>query len=158
MTRMDALVIGPPDGLAAAVARALRRRGQRVLEAVPGDVDGDARTAWLLAEAGDPPLVVVCGAAPCAAAARLVGRGRAVIAVEERRVSAARPDGRPARTSAGRALVRAARAAGGEARVVRLGRAGGRWVEPRPGAPAMGAERAAAAVLRPTTGPTRSRR
>jgi hypothetical protein len=155
---MDALVIGPPGSLATAVAGMLRRRGQRVLQAAPADLEGDARTAWLLGEAGDPPLVVVCDAPPYAVAADLVGRGRAVLVVDERRMSAARPDGRPARTSAGRALVRAARAAGGEARVVRLGRAGGRWVELRPGAPAMGGDRAAAAVLRPATGPTRGRR
>ena len=155
---MDALVIGPPAGLAAAVARTLRRRGHRVLQAVPADAAGGERADWLLAEAGEPRLVVVCDVPPFVVAGRLVGRGRTVVVIEERRVATARPDGRARRTSAGRALARAARAAGGEARVVRLGRAGGRWVELRPGAPAMGGERAAAAVLRPARAPTRSPR
>ena len=93
--------------------------------------------------------------APYAIAARLGGPGRRVVVVEERRVVAARPHGGAGRTNAGRALTRAAREAGGEARVVRLGRAGARWVEPRPGAPAMGGERAAAPVLRPARARTR---
>jgi hypothetical protein len=78
---------------------------------------------------------------------RLAGRRRILVAVDERRVATARPVGGAARSAAARELARAARAAGGEARVVRLARAGARWVEARPGARALGAQAAAAAVL-----------
>jgi hypothetical protein len=148
MIGMDAIVIGPPSGLAAAVARALRRRGVTVLQATPADVADADRVAWLLAEAGDPPLVLVCDEAPYAAALRLVGAGRTVLAVEERRLPATAVDRHPARTADGRALARAAQRSGGTGRAVRLGRAGRRWVEPGSHRPPLSAERAAAVVLR----------
>jgi hypothetical protein len=148
MVGMDALVIGPPSGLAAAVAGALRRRGRDVLEATPADATDAERAAWLLAEAGEPPLVVVCEAAPYATAQRLLGAGRSVVAVDERRLPAATADGRPARGPEGRALARAARRSGGAGRAVRLGRAGRRWVEPGVRRPSLSAEGAAALVLR----------
>ena len=143
---MDALVIGPPAGLAAPLARALRRSGADVLQAVPADVDDAERAAWLLAEAA-PRLVVVCEAPTYVLAQRLLGPARHVIAVDERRLAAARGDARPARSGADRALSRAALVAGGRARVVRLGRAGRRWIELGPGGTPLGPERAAAVVL-----------
>ena len=56
---MDALVIGPPRELTAAVTRALRRSGRSVLQAIPADADGRERARWLLDEADRPSLIVV---------------------------------------------------------------------------------------------------
>jgi hypothetical protein len=145
---MDALVIGPPAGLAAAVADVLRFRGREVLQALPADAGDEERAAWLLAEAGEPPLVVVCEPAPYVAARRLLGGGRRVVVADERRVTSAAGDARPARSAEARALARAAARRGGAGETVRLGRAGRRWVEARSGSVPLSAHRAAAVVLR----------
>jgi hypothetical protein len=158
---MDALVIGSPAGLAAAVAAALGRNGRTTLLAVEADAADAERAAWVLAEAGEPPLVVVCGPAPHTAAARLLGPGRHVLALEERRLatlaSAARQ--RLPRADA-RALARAAHRCAGTASTVELGRAGRRWSELRGRPGPLTADRTAALVLRrylvPTTAPASS--
>ncbi len=56
---MDALIIGPPDALADAIARSLRRSGMTALRALAADARDHERATWLLDEAGHPPLVVV---------------------------------------------------------------------------------------------------
>ena len=139
---MDALIVGPKDGLADAVARGLRRSGMTVLRAIPADVADRERASWLLDEAGRPALVIVFDAAPYAIAHALVALTRAhVVLVAEQRAAAARPGALHAR-----ALV--PRDEPGLT-VVRLGRAGRRWFAPgaRRHEP-MGPERAAALVLR----------
>jgi len=139
---MDALIIGPQHGLASAFTRMLRRQGRAVLQAIPADAADGERAAWLLDEAGDPPLVVVIDAAPYGLAHELMALTRAqVVLVAEHRVASARPGVRPARTYTPRD------AAG--LTVVPLGRAGHRWIELDGGRrQPMGAERAAALVLR----------
>jgi hypothetical protein len=139
---MDALVIGPPRGLAGAIAHALRRRGHSALQAIPADVAGPERIDWLLEEAGRPPLVVVVDAPPYAAAHELLGHTAAhIVLVAEQRAPIAGPSGVPrtyAPAPVGRGLS-----------VVTLGRTGRRWF-------ALGgrrtetlsADRAAALVLR----------
>ena len=138
---MDALVIGPAAGLTGPVARGLRRRGLRVLQAVPADVADAERIDWLLAEARRPALIVLFDTAPYVTAHALLEHTSAeVVLVAERRAPAAGAE--PSRSYApwpdGRGL-----------RVVTLGRAGRRWF--RLGAArteALSAERAAALVLR----------
>ena len=137
---MDALVIGPPDGLAGAVADRMRRHGATVLQALPADAADRERAAWLLEEAGHPPprrgrrdravpvLDALLGLAPasccswpsCATAA--VG---------------AKPAGRAWMPREADGLV-----------VVPLGRSGRRWHQLGAGrAEPLGGERAAAHVL-----------
>ena len=139
---MDALVIGSPNGLADAVARGLRRRGRSVLQAIPADVADRERATWLLDEAGRPPQVIVIDQAPYEDAHRLMGLTHAeIVLVAELRAATARPG-----TPVGRSLVPRDQPG---LTVVALGRAGRRWFELGPKAHgAMGAERAAAAVLR----------
>jgi hypothetical protein len=138
---MDALVIGPPHGLAGAVARALRREGRAVLQAIAADAADRARANWLLDEAGRPPLVVIVEGAPYATLHTLLTLTRTeIVLVAEHRVAAA---GRGA-------AARSAPPRDAEGlTVVPLGRAGRRWFQlaARRREP-MGAERAAAVVLR----------
>jgi hypothetical protein len=139
---MDSLVIGPPNGLAGAIARGLRRQGRSALQAIAADVADRERATWLLDEAGRPPLVVVVESAPYAAAHRLLDLTRAeIVLVAEQRAAAARPGTVPARSLMPR---------GAEGlTVLPLGRAGRRWFQLGPGRPEpMGPERASAAVLR----------
>ena len=140
---MDALVIGPPShALADAVARGLRRRGMAALRAIGADGADRERATWLLDEAGRPPLVVVFDQPPYAAVHELLAITRAhVVLVAEQRAAAARPGTLPRRSLVPRDEPGLT--------VVPLGRAGRRWFaagarrqEP------MGAERAAALVLR----------
>jgi hypothetical protein len=137
---MDALVIGPPNGLAAAVARGLRRQGRSVLQAIPADVDGPERLDWLLAEAGQPPLIVVFDGAPFAIAHELLASTQAdVVLVAEQRTAVAgmTPDA-AAPWPIGRGL-----------KVVTLGRAGRRWFTlGARRSHTLSAERAAALVVR----------
>jgi hypothetical protein len=142
---MDALVIGKPGGLTTAVVRAMRRRWMGVLQATPADADGPERVDFLLAEAGEPPLVVVFDTAPYEVARELVGRA-AVVVVDERRVAAAVPGTVHERTYAQRALF--GRTGGRPLSVVTMSRAGGRWLEGSGRHGTVGPERAAAAVLR----------
>jgi hypothetical protein len=139
---MDALVIGPPQGLAAALARALRRRGETVLQAIPADAGDGERAGWLLDEAGRPGLAIVVESAPYAVVHELIALTDAeIVLVAEQRAAAARP-GAVARRSA------TPRDEPGLT-VVPLGRAGRRWLALGPGRhEPMGAERAAALVLR----------
>jgi stage V sporulation protein SpoVS len=139
---MDALVIGSPNGLAGAVARALRDRGSRALQAIPADVSTPERTAWLLGEAGDPRQIVVIEQAPYAIAQALLTRTQAeILLVAEQPAAAARP-----RAVARRALTPSD---GDGLTVVRLGRAGRRWLALGGGrGEPMGAARTAAHVLR----------
>jgi hypothetical protein len=139
---MDALIIGSTDGLADALARALRRRGMTVLRAIAADASDRERASWLLDEAGRPPLVVVVDTAPYRIAQELLALTSAhVVLVAEQRAAVARTGAlRP------RPLVPGDQAG---LTVVALGRAGRRWFtlggrrqEP------MGPERAAAIVLR----------
>jgi hypothetical protein len=139
---MDTLIIGPPHGLAGALAQALRARGESVLQALPADVADPERTAWLLDEAGHPGRIVVIEQAPYASAQALLAATDAeILLVAEQRVAAAR-----SRVAGRRAMT----PAGGEGlTVVRLGRAGSRWFELGDRrAEAMGPTRAAAHVLR----------
>jgi hypothetical protein len=140
MGGMDALVIGPPAGLAGRVAAGLRRRGRSVLQAVPADVACGERIAWLLDEAGRPGLIVLFDRAPYLVAHELLAHTRAdIVLVVEHRAAAA--GAAPARSYApwpiGRGL-----------RVVSLGRAGRRWFPLGGGTATLSAERAAATVLR----------
>jgi hypothetical protein len=139
---MDALVIGPPHGLAAAVARGLRRQGREVLQAIAADAADAERAEWLLDEAGRPPLVVVVETAPFAVAHELLPLTQAeIVLVAEQRAAIARAGALPARSST-------PRDADGLT-VVPLGRAGRRWFQAGPGRhEPMGPERAAALVLR----------
>jgi hypothetical protein len=137
---MDALVIGPPTGLAAAVARALRRQGRSVLQAIPADVDGVERLEWLLDEAGHPSLIVVFDGPPYAIAHELLAHTPAdVVLVAEQRTAVAgiAPSG-AAPWPIGRGL-----------KVVTLGRAGRRWFTlGARRSHSLSAERAAALVVR----------
>jgi hypothetical protein len=138
---MDALVIGPPRGLADAVAGGLRRRGLSVLRAIAADAADPERAAWLLDEAGRPPLVIVFDSAPHVLVHELLPLTRAhVVLVSEQRVAAARPGALPARSLLPRDEPGLS--------VVPLGRAGRRWFAPGGRHEPMGAERAAALVLR----------
>jgi len=139
---MDALVIGSPSGLADAVARGFRRRGQTVLQAIPADVADRERATWLLDEAGRPRQVIVVDTAPYETVHRLMGLTHAeIVLVAELRAAVARPGG-----VIGRSYV--PREAPGLT-VVTLGRAGRRWFGlDSGGREALSAERAAALVLR----------
>ena len=138
---MDALIIGPPRGLADAVARALRRRGLSVLRAIAADARDEVRASWLLDEAGRPPLVIVFDEAPYATVHELLRLTQAhVVLVAEQRASAARPGAIAARSLVPREQPGLS--------VVRLGRAGRRWFELHGRHEPMGPERAAAVVLR----------
>jgi hypothetical protein len=137
---MDALIIGPASALAGAVAGGLRRQGRSVLQAIPADASDGERIEWLLDEAGRPGLVVVLDAAPYATADEVLHRTQAgVVLVAEHRAAA--PGAAPpsyAPWPIGRGL-----------KVVMLGRAGRRWFTlGSKRAETMGAERAAALVLR----------
>jgi hypothetical protein len=139
---MDALVIGPSCGLADAVARGLRRSGKSVLRAIAADASDRERATWLLDEAGRPPLVILFDEAPYATLHELLPLTRAqVVLVAEQRAAVARPGALPARSLVPRDEPGLT--------VVPLGRAGRRWFAPgaRRNEP-MGAERAAALVLR----------
>ena len=136
---MDALVIGPPRELTAAVTRSLRRTGRSVLQAVPADADGRDRARWLLDEADRPPLIVVLDEAPYGTLHELLGLTTAeIVLVAEQRA--------PAAGAARRAVVpRDAE----DFTVVPLGRAGRRWFTLGPGRrETLSAERAAALVVR----------
>jgi len=137
---MDALVIGSPGGLADAVARGLRRRGQTVLQAIPADVADRERATWLLDEAARPRQVIVVDAAPYETVHRLMGLTHAeIVLVAELRAAAARG-------AVGRSYV--PREEPGLT-VVTLGRAGRRWFGLGSGVrQTLSAERAAAVVLR----------
>jgi hypothetical protein len=137
---MNALVIGPPTGLAAAVARGLRRQGRWVLQAIPADVDGVERLEWLLDEAGRPPLIVVFDEPPYATAHELLAHGDAevVLVAEQRTAVAGMAPSSAAPWPIGRGL-----------KVVTLGRAGRRWFTlGARRAHSLSAERAAALVVR----------
>ena len=136
---MDALVIGPPRELTSAVARALRRSGRQVLQAVPADADSAERARWLLDEAGRPPLVIVVDDAPFSTLHELLPlTGAEIVLVAETRA--------PAANAARRAAI--PRDADGLT-VVPLGRAGRRWFTLGPGRrETLSAERAAALVVR----------
>jgi len=138
---MDALSIGPSGGLADTVGDALRRRGLSVLRAVAADARDAESAQWLLDEAGWPPLIVVVESAPFAVAHELLAlTGAHVVLVAEQRAAAARPSALPARSLLPRDEPGLT--------VVALGRAGRRWFELRGRHEPMGAERAAAIVLR----------
>jgi hypothetical protein len=137
---MDALVIGPHNGLAGAVARGLRRQGRSVLQAIPADVDGPERLEWLLDEAGHPPLIVVFDGPPYALAHALLAHSPAdvVLVAEQRAAIAGAAASSPAPWPIGRGL-----------KVVTLGRAGRRWFAlGARGSHTLSAERAAALVVR----------
>jgi hypothetical protein len=137
---MAALVIGPPHALTGAIARRLRGPGESVLQAVPADAAGAERAGWLLEEAGDPGLVIVVESAPYATLHELIGRtgARIVLVAEHRAAAAGAAPGRAWAPRDGEGLA-----------VVALGRAGRRWFPlAGPRRDAMGAERAAALVLR----------
>jgi hypothetical protein len=137
---MDALVIGPHDGLAGAVARRLRRHGAQVLQALPADAADRERATWLLDEAGDPALVVVVERPPYATLDTLLGVAAGqILLVAEQRTSAV--GARPARRTW------LPREADGLS-VVTLGRSGRRWHQLGTArAEPLGGERAAALVL-----------
>jgi hypothetical protein len=139
---MDALVIGQPDGLARVIAGALRRRGRDVLQAIPADVAGRERATWLLTEAGWPPLVLIVESAPFATVHELLAVTHAeIVLVAEQRTPTARAGAVPARYWMPRDAPGLT--------VVPFGRAGRRWFVLGPGRhEPMGAERAAAVVLR----------
>ena len=141
---MDALVIGPPRDLTAAVARALRRSGHHVLQAVPADAAGRERARWLLDEAGRPGLVVVLDEAPYTTLHELLDLTSAAFVLVAEQPS-------PAVPAARRAMI--PRDADGLT-VVPLGRAGRRWFTLERGRrDALSAERAAALVLRACRSP-----
>jgi hypothetical protein len=138
---MDAIVIGPPAGIADAIAGGLRRRGRSALRAIAADAADGERATWLLDEAGQPPLVVIVESAPYAVTHELLAlTGAHVVLVAEQRAAAARP-GAPAP----RAIVPRDQPG---LTVVALGRSGRRWFQQTGRREPMGAERAAAAVLR----------
>jgi hypothetical protein len=137
---MDALVIGPPNGLAAAVVRGLRRQGRSVLQAIPADVEGTERADWLLDESGRPPLIVVFDGPPYAIAHELLARTDAdvVLVAEQRTAAAGVAPNAAAPWPIGRGL-----------KVVTLGRAGRRWFTlGARRSHSLSAERAAALVVR----------
>jgi hypothetical protein len=137
---MDALVIGPPNGLAAAVVRGLRRQGRSVLQAIPADVDGVERVDWLLGEAGHPALIVVFDVPPYAIAHELLSsmNGDLVLVAEQRTAVAGVAPSAAAPRPIGRGL-----------KVVTLGRAGRRWFTlGARRSHSLSAERAAALVVR----------
>ncbi|MGI8781450.1 MAG: hypothetical protein ACR2L8_15025 [Solirubrobacteraceae bacterium] len=135
---MDSLVIGPPHGLADAIARRLRRGRQPVLRAIPADARDRERTAWLLEEAGHPELIVVVDSAPFAVVHELLAQTRAqVVLVAEQ----------PAPVGVTRRSYVPREEAG--LTVVPLGRAGRRWFRLGSGRQeTLSAERAAAVALR----------
>jgi len=139
---MDAIVIGPPRGLADAVAHALRRAGRSTLQAIAADAVGSERIEWLLDEAGRPPLIVIVEGAPYATAHELLGQTHAaVVLVAEHRAPVAGLGAVP-RSYAPVPM-------GGGLAVVTLGRAGRRWFTlGGRRAETLSAERAAAIVLR----------
>jgi hypothetical protein len=138
---MDSLIIGPSRGIADAVAGALRRRGLSVLRAIAADARDAESAQWLLDEAGGPSLIVVVESAPFAIAHELLALTSAhVVLVAEQRAAAARPSALPARSLLPRDEPGLT--------VVARGRAGRRWFELRGRHEPMGAERAAAVVLR----------
>jgi hypothetical protein len=137
---MDALVIGSPNGLAAAVVRGLRRQGRAVLQAIPADVDGPERVDWLLDEAGHPAVIVVFDGPPYAIAHELLARTAAdvVLVTEQRTAVAGIAPNTDAPWPIGRGL-----------KVVTLGRAGRRWFTlGARRSHSLSAERAAALVVR----------
>jgi hypothetical protein len=136
---MDALVIGPPRGLADAAAGTLRRRGMTVLRAIAADASDRERASWLLEEAGWPPLVIVVEGAPYEVVRELLPLTLAhVVLVAEQRSAA--HGGAPRQ----RAIL--PREEPGLT-VLPLGRAGRRWfVGGR--RETMGAARAAAVVIK----------
>jgi len=137
---MDALVIGPPDGLAAAVARGLRRQGRSVLQAIPADVDGAERVEWLLDEADRPPLIVVFDGPPYTIAHALLActHGDVVLVAEQRTAVAGIAPSAALPWPIGRGL-----------KVVTLGRAGRRWFTlGARRSQSLSAERAAALIVR----------
>jgi hypothetical protein len=136
---MDALVIGPPRELTAAVTRLLRRSGRSVLQAIPADVEGAERVRWLLDETGRPPLVIVVDDAPYATVHELLPHTTAeVVLVAEQRAPSAHAARRGAIPRDGDDLT-----------VVPLGRSGRRWFTLGPGRrETLSAERAAALVVR----------
>jgi len=136
---MDALVIGPPDGLAGAVADRMRRHGATVLQAIPADADDRERAVWLLEEAGHPPLVVVVETAPYRVLDTMLGLvpGELLLVAELRTAAVgAKPAGRAWLPQEADGLA-----------VVPLGRAGRRWHTLDGRAEPLGGERAAAHVL-----------
>jgi hypothetical protein len=139
---MDALIIGPSGGVADAVARRLARDGMTSLRAIAADAAGPERAAWLLDEAGRPPLIVIVERAPYPVAHELLALSSAwIVLVAEQRAPAARPGALRSRSLLPRdqaGLV-----------VVPLGRAGRRWfaIDGARSHEPMGAERAAAHVL-----------
>jgi hypothetical protein len=139
---MNALVIGRPHDLAGAVARGLRRRGRPVLQAIASDVASAERVRWLLAEAGDPELIVVFDDAPYGVVHALLPHTRAeILLVAEQRAALAQPSALRVRSFTPRD--------GDGLTVVELGRAGRRWFRIGAGrTEPLGAERAAAEVLR----------
>jgi hypothetical protein len=146
---MDALVIGPTNGLAGAVAHGLRRQGRSVLQAIPADADGAERIDWLLDEAGGPPLIVLFDDAPYTSTHALLGRTHAdvVLVAEERTEMAGTAQRAPAPWPIGRGL-----------KVVKLGRAGRRWFTfGGRRSHTLSAERAAALVVRACRLPTPAR-
>jgi NAD(P)-dependent dehydrogenase (short-subunit alcohol dehydrogenase family) len=138
---MDALVIGPPDGLAGAVVRRLRRHGAQVLQAIPADAADRERAAWLLEEAGSPDLVVLVETAPYQALDALLGYvpGELLLVAELRTAAVGAP---PADSRTWLPQEKDGLA------VVTLGRSGRRWhtLDERRAEP-LGSERAAALVL-----------
>ena len=139
---MDALIIGPSRGLADAVAGALRRRGLSVLRAIAADVRDAESAQWLLDEAGRPPLIVVVESAPYVSVHELMWLTSAeILLVAEHLAPVARASAVPPRQLLPRDQTGLT--------VVPLGRSGRRWFSLGPGrSEAMGAERAAAVVLR----------
>ena len=139
---MDALIIGGSGGIADAVARRLAREGFTALRAIAADAADPERAAWLLDEADGPPLVVVVESAPYLVTHQLLSLSSGLIVlVAEQRAPSARGAALRSRSLLPHeqpGLV-----------VVPLGRAGRRWfaIGGRRDEP-MGAERAAAAVLR----------
>ena len=137
---MDALVIGPPDGLAGAVADRMRRHGATVLQALPADAADRERAVWLLEEAGHPALVVVVETAPYRVldAVLALAPGELLLVAELRTAAVgAKPTAGAWMPQESDGLV-----------VVPLGRSGRRWHQLGAGrAEPLGGERAAAHVL-----------
>jgi len=138
---MDALIVGSQDGLADALAGGLRRRGMTALRAIAADARDRERAEWLLDEGGRPPLVIVLESAPFPVAQQLLTLTDAhVVVVAEQRAPAAR-------AGAPRSRSLLPRDESGLT-VEPIGRAGRRWFALSGRPDAMGAERAAAVVLR----------